>query len=782
MAGERPAAIELPTVLRDPWVIGATYFLLVGGLMAGIFIPELRFVGVLAGISVVLLWTRRVLPRTADAVDLAAVLVLLVLAVGSAASVGPRVSVEYVAWAIALVALLALLRRHFTDPTARDRLLATTGWIGIAFAVVVAAMWVWEAFGWVGAGGPGGVPPLQLDYADDWFRNMNVLPVYLGLMAPGVVHLWLMRGVRWPALAGIAGLGVVALLSASRASWLGLFLGLVVFVALGGWRGIGMPRLSGRAAVIAAVGMALLLIAGLASGGLGTVIEGALDIGTLSSRVTIWRAALDAWAAHPIFGAGLGTITSELLDHGLATIGSGPAPHAHNIFIQLLAEAGLAGVVALAVLGGAILLTALRTRTDVPGPVRAAATAALVAFAVDGLADNHTALGGVAVLVVANVALLAPAQAGKPIHGRLARPVRLVLSIGLGAVAALMLVWGVGAIAWGRSQALLLEGDYHTSARVLEFAYRLDPQLALYDRELAKVRRLEGRSGEADALLRRATELNRADPNSWRTLGALALADSRVTDAIGPLLRSSELDATQLNTHLLLGIAFDRLGRAAQADERYVTAILLQPRLLLSDGWEAIGVAADRLEAIAADAWERGRTDPAISPGRLAELAVVRADRSGLDDLLARVVVPLADSWRAVLAAEAGDASRAQALLAASEADGRTSVDYWANAALVHQLAGLEAATARDYRLAALLREGRAPATSEPAFAYPVTRDANDFWMYARSTAWLTIDVGLRLPDPARGGWLRIHDPGRIELPSARAARLAEHGPASAAP
>ncbi len=781
MAGERPAPFDPAATARDPWALGAAFFLLVGGLMAGIFVPELRFAGVAMGIAVVFVWSRQLLSRSPDVVDLAAVCAVLLLAIGAGVSTQPRTSVEYVAWAIALVALLAILRRRFTDASARDRLLSIAGWIAIGFALVVSAIWTWQALGWVRAGGPGGVPPLQLDYPDDWFRNMNVLPVYLALMAPGVVHLWLVRGVRWPVVAGVLALGVVTLLSASRAAWLGLLLGLVAFLALRGLQGMtarsgGTFARSRRTLLLIAGGLALAVMAGWLSGGLRSVVEAAADIATLSSRLTIWRAALEAWAAHPVFGSGLGTITAELLDHGLATVAAGPAPHAHDIFIQLLAEAGVVGVIALAALTVALLLRAVRPGSGAlvsPGPVRAAAAGALVAFAVDGLADNHTALGGIAVLVVANAALLAPAGLGAPVAGRWDRATRAATTVGLGTLGALVLVWGAGAIAWGRSQALLLEGSYATSGRVLELAYRLDPNLALYDRELAKVRRLEGRPGDADALLRRAAELNAADPNTWRTLGALALADGRLVDAIAPLQRSLALDATQLNTHLLLAMALDRLGRTDAADERYVSAILLQPRLLLSDGWAAIGVAPERLEALAATAWQRGTSDAAVSATRLAELAVVRADDAGLEQLIASRSVPEAESWQALLAAETGDPSTAAALLTESEPDGRTSVDYWANAALVHELAGLAPATARDYRLASLLREGRAPASSEPSLAYPVTRDANDFWMYARSTAWLTIDVGLRLPDPQRGGWLRLHDPGRIELASARAPRLA---------
>lgn len=757
--------------LRDPWAAGAVPWLLGGGLMTGIFVPEIRLLGIVAGAVLVAGWLR-VLPRGGDALDGAAAVALAMLAVGAAFSTQPRVSVEFAIYGVALVALLALLRRRFADAASRDRLLAVGGRIGVGVAVAVAALWLWEALGWTLDAGPGSVPPLQLDYSDDWFRNLNVLPIYLALLFPAVVHLWSVRGERWLAGAGIAAAGIVTLLSASRAAWIGIAAGALVFAALLGARRL--PRPSRATAGWLVAGGVLALAALVLSGIARAVVEGASDFATVDTRLAIWRAALGAWTDHPIIGSGLGTIPAQLLAHGLAAADSGPAPHAHSMPIQLLAEAGIVGAAAIALVAAALVREARRNGAGVPRAVRAAAAAALVAFAVGGLADNHTALGAIATLVVACAALLAPCAAGEPGMPRASRNAWLSGATTVLAAMALATVvtWAGAAIAWGRAQALVLEGRALAAASPLELAAALDPQLPLYTRELGKLRLAAGDGAAARDLLAAAAARNPDDPNAWRTIGVLDLVDGRPAAALPALERSLRLDASQIGSHLLVAIALDRAGRPDEADAVFAAAVLRQPGLLLSDGWSAIGIPPQRLATLAERAWRDGLAAEPRPAERLASLALSLLDADRLEVALAGGV-PAADAWRAALAAELGDTATARALLAASASDARNAAGYWSNAVLVDELAADETSLARDLRLAKLLREDRSRLAAEPGLADPVTRDGNDFWMYARATSWITVGVGLRLPTALQGNWLRIHAPDRIELPAAREPRVA---------
>jgi O-antigen ligase len=83
----------------------------------------------------------------------------------------------------------------------------------------------------------------------------------------------------------------------------------------------------------------------------------------VATRTDIWRAAIDIWEQHPVFGAGAGSFPTEYAKARipgklyLPNRRIQPPPHAHNVFLQQLAESGLVGFLSLV----AILVLALRT-------------------------------------------------------------------------------------------------------------------------------------------------------------------------------------------------------------------------------------------------------------------------------------------------------------------------------------------------------------------------------------------------------------------------------------
>jgi O-antigen ligase len=781
----------------DPWCLAAAYFLLLGGLMAGIFVPELRLLGIVLGAAVVADLVRHLHQRH-DAVDLAAAAALLLFAVGNLASTDARYSLEVLLFGVALLALFVRLRRRFAEPAARDRLLTVAGRVAIGVAVGVALLWIWESVGWWLEGGPG-LPPVGLDYSDDWFRNLNLLPVYLALSWPAVAHCLTRRAERWLGFAALGAMLVVTALSAARAAWIGIAAGAVAFGLLqlarhrGGW------RLRGRAVRWLVVAGTALVAVAVATGILPALLDGVTDLATLRVRTDIWDAALAGWRENPLAGSGLGTITGELLRGGLAAEGRAPAPHAHSVPVQLLAEAGLLGVLA-AVLGlSAVAWRAVKHRGSDLAPdatIRFAAVAAIVAYAVDGLADNHSAIAAVDVLALANLALLAPAHpagtgVGAPAAREgigVARPftvARVVLGVALLVLLGQAIVWSTGVVAWGRAQAAMAGGGWAEADAQLALAASLDPGFALYARELGKLRAALGDMKAGRRLIERAVRTNPADPNGHRAIGVLALVVGDHDAAIEPLRRAAELDATRLESFLLVGVAFDRAGLPEEADDAYATAIAQAPALLLSDGWAAIGMDADRLMRLVEPALERSASGQAAThlATRRAELLLIIGDRDGLERLLETGSVPAPDSWRAVAEAEAGDLPAALRLLERSRADGRRAVEYWTNAAFAQTLAGRQGDAERSHRLARMLRETAPPPTSIPRLLPPIEHDANDFWMYGRTTSVLSWDAGLPLPSPHRGAWLRLHDPGAIEVPQLRQLRHpAAPAPAGARP
>jgi O-antigen ligase len=118
--------------------------------------------------------------------------------------------------------------------------------------------------------------------------------------------------------------------------------------------------------------------------------------GELSTRVDIWRAAANIWERHPFIGVGLGdfpTAYSELSIPGKAFLPATvfqPPPHAHNVFLQLLAEEGLLGLISFLAIIALGIRTTLRLRRKSDRQARLIGSgllAALLAFLVHNQFD-----------------------------------------------------------------------------------------------------------------------------------------------------------------------------------------------------------------------------------------------------------------------------------------------------------------------------------------------------------------------------------------------------------
>jgi len=216
------------------------------------------------------------------------------------------------------------------------------------------------------------------------------LPILLGLGLQA-------RGRPRLAAAAAAAFTLVGLaLTFARGAWLGGAAGLLLFIVL-------LPRQSLRpvlallAAVLIAGGLALAN----AAGALGERAESASAPGVVSDRVAMWRASLAMLRDRPLLGSGLNTFSLIYPRYRLPQDRAAGQPFAHNIFLNMAAEGGLAGLGAfLAVLAttGALGLRWLR-RGDAGERVRAAsvlaaAAALMIHQQVDGTAISfHIGFG-----------------------------------------------------------------------------------------------------------------------------------------------------------------------------------------------------------------------------------------------------------------------------------------------------------------------------------------------------------------------------------------------------
>jgi O-antigen ligase/tetratricopeptide (TPR) repeat protein len=158
-------------------------------------------------------------------------------------------------------------------------------------------------------------------------------------------------------------LACAILLSQSRAIWGAMIVSCAIFAILASR--IGIPsvfrtRAHGPRAWVVGFGLAALALAGLAIALVGSAGRGQIDTRIGQSvaggidfwhRVHIWHDTLRMVRDFPIFGVGFGS-WAEVFPH----FQRGPWPaeflrHAHNDYVELSAELGIAGVAALAMIG-----------------------------------------------------------------------------------------------------------------------------------------------------------------------------------------------------------------------------------------------------------------------------------------------------------------------------------------------------------------------------------------------------------------------------------------------
>ncbi|MEA2635788.1 MAG: hypothetical protein QOH92_2555 [Chloroflexota bacterium] len=215
--------------------------------------------------------------------------------------------------------------------------------------------------------------------------DANLFAGYLVILIPLALAAGLALRWRWaPVAAGVALLilGAAVLATLSRGGWLGFVVGVAVMAVL----------LPGRRRVILGTAGAvvfILLIGGLAgpvAARLGTG-SGASPFQTLLDRVPIWQAAITLWLQHPVFGIGLDNFNNYVL----ALNPDLDVNQAHDLFLNILAERGLLGIITFGIFLVVLFRTLARSlklasdRTD--RILAVGVTASLAAFLADSLFD-----------------------------------------------------------------------------------------------------------------------------------------------------------------------------------------------------------------------------------------------------------------------------------------------------------------------------------------------------------------------------------------------------------
>ncbi|MCA9988242.1 MAG: O-antigen ligase family protein, partial [Anaerolineales bacterium] len=355
--------------------------------------------------------------------DQGLLLLLLVLVIASLRSIDPsrswRMSWQWIASILLFYISLTVFRAGFSRSAFSKALLLT---LAVVLIGAYYQLYNWLA-PWYAAGPWPDLLPLAMPRIWGTTVGPNVLAVMLNVGTMVALGLWYgHRGHRPVPLWGwFVLVAPMLIFPASRSGWLGLAAGFVVFHAC---RLLTDPVRRGNRQTYVRLGL-LMGAVGLILVTLVIALRGeTLSLSRLDSalyRTNFWQVALAMWRASPIWGQGLNTYASFYMQ-------AHPTPPAtlyvtaHSIYFQVLAELGLAGLLAVLWLTVAGLrLVARLWQGEVAAPLLGL-LAALVTYQVHSLFDTpKTWLMALAALIMgALVAQLEPIR--EPKRGWLAWP------------------------------------------------------------------------------------------------------------------------------------------------------------------------------------------------------------------------------------------------------------------------------------------------------------------------------------------------------------------------
>jgi O-antigen ligase/tetratricopeptide (TPR) repeat protein len=596
------------------WVgvaLGAVYLIYIGGAWWGIYSPQLRILtmsiaALTLGAWVVIarrnsVWRPRSLMRPAIAASLAS------LAISTAFSKVPRVSLEYLGYAIVLAALYLLLVRLFAERFFQRRLLTLASML---FAVTAAAYVPLVVVGWLdwwSLAGNIGVPPLRPHFSGLTYNNPSAVLTMVALLAMPLVGTFVSttrRGISVLVLVLLT-VGVVALMSGSRAGWFALALTAIIapIVWLAG-RGnrsdlrAALSRLFGnrRAAVLASalVAAAVALAVLFAPAILRRALERGEDL-----RLGYATTALRMFNEAPLVGTGPGTWV--ILRPGATT----PAepdyyiPHAHNLAVQTLAELGVLGAIA-----GVILLARLawllRNAARSGDPRRRwmawATGIGLVYFGLHQALDfyvNMPAFLFAAALPVAYLDATRPAstQADAAPRRSWANLTDRLQRLGTAAAAVISIVAIVGLLLQERP-ALMQDHavqaandvDWAAADAPAREAAALDPQISSYQFTAGLTAAHASDHGAAAAYFERVARQDDL-PEAWLNLAAEQAALGRNGDAERSLRAALRVGYQRAIIAMPAGDLALRIGAQDLALEAFVASLIRAPSLAADSWW-----------------------------------------------------------------------------------------------------------------------------------------------------------------------------------------------------
>lgn len=600
----RAASIPHPRERLGVATIGAlallVYMVVVGGTDSGAVQPALIAITSVAG-GALIAYAIFLLRSGADRLDIGIAFSVGLFSITALFSDFPRQSFDVVLAGLAYLSGLVVARRMLCRDAARRFFALMLMALSLAFTVGVAVVWGGLIGDWLAGADAGILPPLDMQLSSSPWGYRFDLVLLVVLLYPA----WWAGdpGLNRRVLATLVGVVVIALVlvSGSRTLWLALVIASVAVAA----PLAGSVLRSGRAAGVALIAAAMLLLATWVTGVLPAFVQRALSIDSLSYRLAMWEPLTELWLSEPLTGFGPGSFP-WLLQLTSYFEGNGWAPrHPDSPFIQLLVEAGLLGLVAAAIAVAAVLLPLLRSQSH-------AAKWAIFAFAAASVGTNPTDFSFLLVVVIGWVAYAVPYRRTQDVRQtpRIPGRARWLVWPAFGGLLLVSAVQGAHvAASFAHQSAGQAAGDHDAATASLDLAVALDPGMALYRRDRATAAYLDGDLISSAADLQHAARINPADDVTWRTL-AIVQADLGRSDASETALaRALQLRRTDPVNLLVAAVLADRRQDAESALDHLVELVQAHPMIVGAEGWG--GLADGRSERVlraALDRWREGAT------------------------------------------------------------------------------------------------------------------------------------------------------------------------------
>ena len=615
--------------LRLAWVAiaaSATYLVFIGGGWLGIYSSPLRITTMVFATCTLGAWLfaarRSQHWRPRSHLSPAIITALGSLAVSTVFSRVPRVSLEYLGYAIVLAALYLLLVRLLAHPFFGRRLIVLGGLFFAVLSGLYVALIVGHWIDWWSLLHRFSIPPLRPTFEGLTYLNPSAvltMTVLFAVPAAGLVDPRRTRD-RWAILGIVVAIGIVAFLSGSRAGWLALALTTLLVIA--GGLVSREPRAAIRRTITAFIthrgaaglGAVLVIVTFVAMVAFAPAILRRLSEGGEDLRTQYAVTALRMFQASPIVGTGPGTWVIQRIATTRADEPDAYIPHAHNLEVQTLAEQGLVGALAGLVLVVFLIRLILGAVRDSDAHRRWFGWISFLGLAYFGLHQlldfyaNMPAALFAAGLPVAYLDATAPQPAPLACSGSVRRgwfrPAARACAIAVvAATLAGLLLQEIPAMTAARSVQLADAGDWAAADGPARDAASMDPEISSYVLTAGLTAARGGDHSSAAADFRRVAERDDL-PEAWVNLAAEQLDLGASAEARKSIESAFRLGRQRPAIAVAVADLAIRLGVHDLAVDAVVAALRANPTLAADPWWgenaarmAVIDEASARLEA-----------------------------------------------------------------------------------------------------------------------------------------------------------------------------------------